>query len=161
AREDPFQWTILPPSVPVEQRPPFDPRPYAAGLGVALSLWWGRRWVTRLLASMRRLARDPVTPLRAIAASETTWAVTVILVSAVGRFWLAWVNWQGSDHVPVAQLIRAHGWQPPLPADCMQCAHPKLYHYFLACALEIGGGDAAFAARTGRLTNALAGTVVL
>jgi len=71
------------------------------------------------------------------------------------------VNWQGENHVPVAQLIRAHGWQPPSPADCWQCAHPKLYHYFLAWALEIGGGDEVFAARAGRVTNATIGVVVL
>jgi hypothetical protein len=160
AREGPFQWTVLPPSGSVEQHP-LNPRPYTGGLVVALLLWWGRRWVARLLASMQRFARDPVTPLRAMIASEKVWAAVVLLVSAVGRFWLALVNWRGENHVPVAQLIRANGWRPPLPAECMQCAHPKLFHYFLACALEIGGGDEIFAARVGRLTNAVAGAVVL
>jgi hypothetical protein len=165
AREEPFQWTILLPTppapVPVEPRPPFDGRPYAAGVAVALLLWFGRRWPFRLLASMQRFARDPMAPFRALIASETAWAVVVLVASAVGRFWFALVNWQGENHVPVAQLIRTHGWQPPLPAECMQCAHPKLYHYFLAWALEMRGGDEVFAAYAGRLTNAVAGTVVM
>jgi len=200
AREAPFQWTVLPPPPPpsVEQRPPFNPWPYAVVLTVTLLLWWARRllgwgrrlfwwceqrlsgwgrrlsgfgqrlllwsrrrWPARLLASMRNFARDPMTPLRATIASEEAWAAGVLLVSTVGRFWLAWVNWQGENHLQVAQLIRAGGWRPPLPADCMQCAHPKLYHYLLAWALEIGGGNETFAARAGRLTNAAAGTVVL
>src|SRR5690242_2494232 len=134
AREAPFQWTILPPSPPPstsEQRPPFNPRPYAIALTIAALLWWarrllvwgsrlfwwcrqrlygcarwvlewgrrlllwfGRRWPARLLASIRKFARDPVTPMRAMITSEEAWAAGVLAVSAVGRFWLAWVNWQ-------------------------------------------------------------------
>src|SRR5690348_318394 len=53
AREAPFQWTVLPPSPPlsVEHRPPFNPRPYAVALTVALLLWWARpllEWGRRL-----------------------------------------------------------------------------------------------------------------
>jgi hypothetical protein len=117
--------------------------------------------LSSVVAPIRRFARDPLTPLRAMIASETAWAAVVLVVSAAGRFWLALVNWQGESHMEVAQLIRARGWQPPLPAECWQCAHPKLYPFFLAWALEIGGGDEVFAARAGRLTNAVAGAVVL
>ena len=143
----------------------------AIGLGALLSsgrrrlahgvAWWRRRCAAPVLASVQRFARDPVTPLRAMLTSETMWAAVVLGVSTVARFWLASVNWLGENHVPVAQLIRDRGWQPPSPADCWQCAHPKLYHFFLAYALEIGGGDEVFAGRAGRLTNAAAGTVVL
>jgi hypothetical protein len=154
SRGDSFQWTVL---VEPEPPPPAAPAPVpapggdgrawivvaevVAGCGLLAALWWGGTI----------LARNP----------ETLWLVVLSVVGIGLRAWLSWINWGGGDHLEVAELILKNGWQPPEPAACFQCAHPKLYPYLLAAALEGTGGDRALAARIGRLVNVAAGSAVL
>ncbi|HYD49993.1 MAG TPA: hypothetical protein VEB21_16670, partial [Terriglobales bacterium] len=130
-------------------------------VAVALvALWLLRRILFRMAKIAGRLARDPGAELRRARRDHRSWVALILLGSALLRGWLCLVNPNANDdHLIVAEMIRRDDWQAPAPTACMECSHPKLYHYVAALALEANNGAAATV--IGNLINWLAGTVLL
>lgn len=137
SREGGFEWTqIAPTPTPLPPQPPLSSGSSApmtallaaAGLLAIATLWWLAPVLRRSAARLLPLLRD-----------KWFWAVLAIfVVSAAARAWLGVVNWHSNDdHSIVAHMIREAGWQPPASSACMECSHPKLYHYTLAAALAL------------------------
>lgn len=86
----------------------------------------------------RRLAPETASRARLVFGDEWFWAgMAVLVASLVLRCWAGILNYQQNDnHLMVADMIRNAGWVAPESSVCMECSHPKLYHYVLAFALE-------------------------
>jgi hypothetical protein len=164
--ETTFQWQSLapkpaPPPPPSESQTPEgqDERSLAADAftvvalvaiaALAFALFW---------PTIRSVSRPAVQALQRD--RELRWVIVIFLVSALARGWVCVINWQANDdHFFVAHLIREAGWSPPASSACMECSHPKLYHYLLAVASEIVGGDAA-TRKAGNVLNGIAATIL-
>jgi hypothetical protein len=133
AHEGSFQWQWLPPPAPTPSLSPPASAAGPAGLRQHLSTF-----------AVGLLALIAVVTLSAFLRRRVPWrdkwlraAIVVLAVSTGLRCWLAVINDQQNDnHLEVAAMIAKSGWQAPDSSACMECSHPKLYHYALALAFD-------------------------
>jgi hypothetical protein len=130
---------------------------FAAAAGVALlvlAIWLVRRSRQRRRSAAQGRSRQPLS-------RPHLWMLLIFLSSGIGRAWLSIVNpVANDDHLEVARLISENNGRPPASAQCMQCAHPKLYHHAVA-ALSAWTDDRRYQRIAGNLLNFAAGTILL
>jgi hypothetical protein len=173
SHEAAFEWKVLTPPPVAGQSSPTGPLTAVVLLTIAVfawvGWWWwravGHAWIVRHARRWRvavsGVVRDPVTPARRLLRDERFWVIVVLLGSALARGSLSIVNPQANDdHLIVAQMIHDGNWRPPASSACLECSHPKLYHYALALAFTlVSDWDARRIA--GNLLNWAAGTALL
>src|SRR5215216_7022837 len=88
----------------------------------------------------------------------------ILLLSTVLRFTLAMVNREANDdHLEVVRMIMQEKRLPGVD-DCLECFHPKLYHYglsFLFQATGIDADDIPSQTILAQLLNAVLGTTLI
>lgn len=174
AHEAGFQWTwVSPPATHtpaprIETKLPESAEQTVASRGTWLAALVGAvslLWATWYLRRRSRPAEDRARGWRERAWQRLRdprfWLLIVFLSSGIGRGWLSLINpVANDDHLEVARMIRQDDGQPPAAARCMQCAHPKLYHYAVAAVVTLADADRRQRV-IGNLLNFLAGTMLL